>query len=110
CLGGGVVERFHDKDAADTAERNFDQVFKRHELPDEIPEKTIVVENETIWLPKLLLEAELVQSTSEGRRMIKQNAVSVNGEKNVDIDAEIRAKGEVLLKLGKRRFCKVLFS
>jgi tyrosyl-tRNA synthetase len=109
-LAKELVTRFHDQDAADAAEKKFEQIFKRHELPDEIPEKNITVEGETIWLPKLLHEAGLVQSTSDGRRMIKQNAVSVNGDKIADVDAQISADGEVLLKVGKRRFCKVFFS
>ncbi|MCI5133110.1 MAG: tyrosine--tRNA ligase, partial [Candidatus Electrothrix sp. EH2] len=58
----------------------------------------------------LLLEAGLVQSSSDGRRMVKQNAVSVNGTKVTDVDKEIPADGEVLLKVGKRRFCKVFFT
>jgi tyrosyl-tRNA synthetase len=110
-LAKELVARFHDQDAANAAEKNFEQIFKRHELPDDIPEKSIsVVEGETIWLPKLLLEAELVKSTSDGRRMVKQNAVSVNGEKVADMNAEIPTDAEVLLKVGKRRFCKVSFS
>jgi tyrosyl-tRNA synthetase len=109
-LAKELVTRFHDQDAADAAEKNFEQIFKRHELPDEIPEKNIIAEGETIWLPKLLHEAGMVQSTSDGRRMIKQNAVSVNGDRITDVDAEIPVDGEVLLKVGKRRFCKVFFS
>ena len=109
-LAKELVARFHDQDAADAAEKNFEQIFKRHELPDEIPEKNISVEGESIWLPKLLHEAGLVQSTSEGRRMVKQNAVSVNGDKVADVNAEIPTDAEALLKVGKRRFCKVSFS
>lgn len=109
CLAKEIVTRFHDRDAADAAEKNFEQVFKKHELPDDIPEKELAVEGDSIWLPKLLLEAELVKSTSDGRRMVKQNAVSVDGAKVADVNAEIPASGEVLLKVGKRRFCKVLF-
>jgi len=108
-LAKELVARFHDRDAADAAEKNFEQVFKKHELPDDIAEKEIAVEGDSIWLPKLLLEAELVKSTSDGRRMVKQNAVSVDGEKVADVNAEIPAGGEVLLKVGKRRFCKVRF-
>jgi tyrosyl-tRNA synthetase len=108
-LAKELVTRFHDRDAADAAEKNFEQVFKKHELPDDIAEKELAVEGDSIWLPKLLLEAELVKSTSDGRRMIKQNAVSVGGEKVTDVNAEIPASGDVLLKVGKRRFCKVLF-
>lgn len=109
-LGKELVARFHDQEAADAAEKNFEQIFKRHELPDEIPEKHLTVKGDAIWLPKLLLEAGLVQSTSDGRRMVKQNAVSVNGDKVADVNAEIPTDAEVLLKVGKRRFCTVSFS
>jgi tyrosyl-tRNA synthetase len=109
-LAKELVTRFHDREAADAAEKNFEQVFARHQLPDDIPEKEIAAQEESIWLPKLLLEAELVKSTSDGRRMVKQNAVSVDGTKVSDVNAEIPARGEVLLKVGKRRFCKVRFA
>lgn len=108
-LAKELVARFHDQAAAEAAERNFEQVFQRHELPDDLPEKHLAAQEESIWLPKLLLEAELVKSTSDGRRMLKQNAVSVNGDKVADVNAAIPAKGEVLLKVGKRRFCRVVF-
>ncbi len=109
-LARELVARFHGQEAAEAAERNFEQVFRNHELPDEIPEKEVVVEGGEIWLPKLLLEAGLVKSTSDGRRMIKQSAVSVDGEKVRDVKTDIKASGTVLLKVGKRRFCKVRFA
>ncbi len=109
-LARELVARFHDQDAADAAEKNFEQVFARHQLPDEIPEMIVSVDGDSIWLPKLLLEAELVKSTSDGRRMVKQNAVSVDDAKVSDVNAEIPARGEVLLQVGKRRFCKVCFA
>ena len=109
-LAKELVARFHDDESAEAAEKNFEQVFKKHELPDDIPEKRLTVAEGTIWLPKLLLDAELVKSTSYGRRMIKQNAVSVNGEKVADMNTDIAAEGEVLLKVGKRRFCRVFFE
>ena len=108
-LARELVTRFHDAEAAEAAERNFEQVFARHQLPDEIPEKTIAVGEETIWLPRLLVEAGLVKSTSDGRRMIKQNAVSVDGEKVKEINTDIPARGSVLLQVGKRRFCRAIF-
>jgi tyrosyl-tRNA synthetase len=109
-LAKELVARFYDQAAADAAEHNFEQVFARHELPDDIPVKEVSVEGDSLWLPRLLLEAELVKSTSDGRRMVKQNAVSVDEKKVSDVNAEIPAKGEVLLKVGKRRFCKVHFN
>jgi tyrosyl-tRNA synthetase len=108
-LAKELVARFHDRLAAETAEKNFEQIFKQHKLPDEIPEKTLPAQSEAVTLPWLLKEAGLVDSTSDGRRMIQQNAVTLNGEKAADVNAEIPAKGEVLLKVGKRRFCKVVF-
>lgn len=105
-----LTERFHDREAAEKAQHNFEQVFARHELPDDIPECEIAAGEEPIWLPKLLLEAGLVASTSDGRRMVKQNAVSVDGEKVTDVEANIPAEGRVLLRVGKRRFCQVIFA
>ncbi|MCI5144206.1 MAG: tyrosine--tRNA ligase [Candidatus Electrothrix sp. AR3] len=108
-LAKELVVRFHSSEAAEAAEKNFEQIFKRRELPDDIPEKSITAEEDTIWLPKLLLEAELVKSTSDGRRMVKQNAVSINEKKVNDVNAAIPTNEQVLLKVGKRRFCKVVF-
>ena len=108
-LAKELVARFHDLDAADGAERNFEQVFKKHELPDEIPEKELSSEDAAIWLPRLLVLAELVKSTSDGRRMIKQNAVSVDGKKITDINTDITTREAVLLQVGKRRICRVKF-
>nr|WP_320011423.1 tyrosine--tRNA ligase [uncultured Desulfobulbus sp.] len=109
-LAKEMVARFHSPEAADDAERNFEQVFARHELPDEIEEFTMAAGDEPIWLPKLLHDAGMVKSSSEGRRMIKQKAVSLEGEKVDDVDATIPASGSVLLKVGKRRFCRVIFQ
>ena len=108
-LARELVTRFHDGDAADAAERNFEQVFTKNELPDEIPEKKIEVDDAAIWLPRLLVQAELVKSTSDGRRMITQNAVSVDGTKVTDINTEIPVRGSALLQVGKRRICRVIF-
>ncbi len=109
-LAKEMVARFHNQAAAEDAERTFEQVFARHEMPDEIEEVRVVTTEAEIWVPKLLLDAGLVKSTSDGRRMIQQHAVSIEGEKVEDINAVIPTKGAVLLKVGKRRFCRVIFS
>lgn len=109
-LAKEMVARFHNQAAAEDAARTFEQVFARHEMPDEIEEVQVVATEAEIWVPKLLLDAGLVKSTSDGRRMVQQHAVSVDGEKVEDINAVLPAKGSVLLKVGKRRFCRVIFS
>lgn len=108
-LAKEMVARFHTPDAAEEAERNFEQVFARHELPDEIEEVQLAPGDEPIWIPKLLLDAGLVKSTSDGRRMVQQHAVTLDGVKVEDINATVPAQGTVLLKVGKRRFCRVNF-
>ncbi len=108
-LARELTARFHTQEAAIKAEENFEKVFRQKELPDEIPELSIK-SKEPIWLPQLLVDAELVKSTSEGRRMIKQNAVSLDGEKVSDMNLNIEPSGDVLLRVGKRRFCKILFA
>ena len=109
-LAKEMVARFHSAEAAEEAERNFEQVFARHELPDEIEEVEMPQAAESVWLPKLLADAGMVKSTSEGRRMIQQNAVSLDGNRVEDVDATVPAGGSVLLKVGKRRFCRVVFK
>lgn len=109
-LAKEMVTRFHGAAAADEAERTFEQVFARHELPDEIEEVRVKATEAVVWVPKLLLDAGLVKSTSDGRRMIQQHAVSIDGKRVEDINATIPATEDVLVKVGKRRFCRVLFS
>jgi tyrosyl-tRNA synthetase len=109
-LAKELVTRYHDADKAEAAERNFEQVFARGELPEDIEEVELVANAESIWLPKLLQEAGLVKSSSEGRRMIEQQAVSIDGEKITDTKASISTQQPLLLQVGKRRFCRVLFT
>jgi tyrosyl-tRNA synthetase len=109
-LARELTARFHGAAEAVRAEENFEKVFSKHELPDEIEEVAVKAEGETIWLPKLLVEAGLVKGTGEARRMIQQSAVTLDGEKVADVDFQVPAAGEVLLKVGKRRFARVRFA
>lgn len=108
-LARELTARFYGLDEADRAEKNFEKVFKQHENPDDMPVYEMSEGDASFWLPKLLADTGLVKGTGEGRRMIKQNAVSLDGEKVCDIDYEVKAEGEVIIKVGKRRFCKVKF-
>ena len=108
-LARELTARFHSDEAALQAEQNFDNVFARNNLPDDLREY-VLHGSEPIWLPKLLVEAELVTSTSDGRRMIKQSAVSIDAEKITDIDYRVKPEGKIIVKVGKRRFCRVVFN
>ncbi len=108
-LARELTARFHSVEEAAAAEENFEQVFQKKGLPDDIPVAQITA-SDAVWLPQLLVDISLVKSTSDGRRMIKQNAVSLNGDKISDENTVVDPVGEVLLRVGKRRFCKVIFS
>jgi tyrosyl-tRNA synthetase len=102
--------RFHDAAAAEKAQANFEKVFRHHGLPEDIPVHEVKNAQKDIWLPKLMCEAGLTSSTSDARRLIKQQAVSLDGEKVMDTEYKVAPVEEILLKVGKRRFCRVIFS
>jgi tyrosyl-tRNA synthetase len=108
-LAGELTKRFQSAEAAMQAELHFETVFAKKDLPDDMPEQ-VIQSTEEIWVPKLLVDTGLVSSTSEGRRLIKQNAVSINGEKITDSNYTVQPVGELIFKVGKRRFCKVIFN
>jgi len=107
-LARELTARFHSVEAARLAEENFEKVFQKGGVPDDIQVVQVTASGD-IWLPQLLVDTELVKSTSDGRRMIKQNAVSLDGEKVTDVNAVVKPQGEVLVKVGKLRYCKVRF-
>mgnify|MGYP003599494437 FL=1 len=109
-LAGILVERFHDRAAAEAARERFEQVFARKELPDEIEERILPAGGEDAWLPALLKELGLAPSTSEGRRLIKGGGVKLGGEKVADENARLPRAGSVLLQVGKRRFLRLSFQ
>ncbi len=108
-LARELTARYHSEEDAQKAEQHFETVFAKHDLPDEMPEFSLS-SNEPVWLPKLMVDSGLVSSTSDGRRMIKQNAVSIDGEKIGDTDFNVEPAGNLILKVGKRRFCRIVFS
>ena len=76
-----LTTRFYGEEEAAKAEESFEQVFKHHGLPEDITEVILAKADGEVWLPKLLVEAGLTESTSEARRLIKQQAVSLDNEK-----------------------------
>ena len=107
-LAETIVKTFHGEEAAKRAREHFERVFSRRELPENIPEPEITVPENPVWLPRLLKEAGLVKSTSEGRRQIRGGGVRVDGEKVLDENVKIDVLSkEVILQVGKRRFARV---
>ena len=100
-----VVERYHDAASARAAEEHFERVHKEGLTPEDIP--TYKPSANPIALATLLCEAGLAPSKSEARRLIGQNAVTINDEKVEDPQAEVRLAGGEVIKVGKRRFARI---
>jgi len=109
-LGLELVERFHGKDSAEAALNGFKNQFQKGAIPDDIPELTIISENGEIGLALLLKNAGLCVSTSDAMRMVKQNAVSINGEKVANPKQLIQAGTQAVFQVGKRKFAKITVS
>ncbi len=94
--------------AGQIARQEFEKVFSKKNLPDEIPVVEIAWEGERMKLVKVMALAKVVSSNSEARRMIQQGAVEVDQKPVKDADAELPATGTYILRVGKKRFVKVI--
>jgi len=98
-----IVSIYHSESAAREAQAAFVRVFQQGDVPDEMPEYTLK-EGQTIL--DVLADSGVVASRSEGRRMLKQNAVSLNGKKLSDPFAPFPGAG--VLRVGRRKFVRVV--
>ena len=105
-LAEEIITRFHDKDQAQKAQQNFIDRFAKNQIPDEMDEFSF---SKGIKVANLLKDSNLVSSTSEAFRMIKQGAVKVDGEKLTDKDLA-PDEGTLVFQVGKRKFARVTIS
>ncbi len=106
-LAGEIVSRFHNPERADKAKNTFISRFKDGAMPDHIEAVTVQATEGNIGVAHLLRQAQLVSSTSEAFRMIKQGAVRIDGERIADRALEIPAGSTHIYQVGKRRFARV---
>ncbi|MFQ5673994.1 MAG: tyrosine--tRNA ligase [Nitrospinales bacterium] len=105
-LAKEMVRRYHSQEDAERAADEFVNIFKKKQLPDEVP--TIKTWGpEPLWICKLLAENSLTEGTSQARRLIQQGAVSVNGEKISELDLKLEGNKEYLIKVGKKKFLQI---
>jgi len=102
-----IITRFHSRQDAKTAHENFVKRFQKHQLPDEIPEISVQISENLILLPNLLKTAGLASSTSDARRLIKNNAVRIDGEKICDPELKIALNTQHIYQVGKLRVAKI---
>jgi len=106
-LAASIVARFHGEDAGKAARDGFEKQFAKKEVPDDIPEASLPAVDGSLWLVKAMTDTGLTQSNGEGMRLVKQGAVSVNGEKVSDKNFALAAGASYLIKCGKRRFLQL---
>jgi tyrosyl-tRNA synthetase len=125
-LARRIVADFWGEGEARKAAAAFERVFKRREVPEEIEEKTIdpaawrakakqagqkaTKSIESIEIVDLLLDLGILPSRGEAKRVIRQGGVSLDGRRVEDIAfrLDLRQKSEYILKVGKRKFLKLI--
>jgi tyrosyl-tRNA synthetase len=104
-LGKTIVSQFYGQAAALAAAEQFDKIFAQGQLPDEIEEITIAAD--PVMAGKLIFNCGLVPSGSEGKRMINQGAVTIDGRKITDPNEQITPRDGMTIQVGKRRFARL---
>lgn len=110
ALGRAVVAKFHDPEAGGRAQAEFEKVFSKGGLPEDMPVFTITdadLEGGRIKVVTLLTKCEMVASNSEARRMVQQGGVYINNEKIADVNALVEPTDGMVIKVGKRRFAQI---
>jgi tyrosyl-tRNA synthetase len=106
-LAQELVARFHDKAAAEQAQRDFITRVSEKGVPTDLPPKAIPVEAAGIRLGNLLKDAGLAASTSEANRKIDEGAVRIDGQKATDRALVLQAGADHVIQLGSKRFARV---
>ncbi len=105
-LAKAIVELYYDQKSSKKAEEEFENVFEKGGVPDEMPKIEIKKEKEGVL--NLVYATGLVDSKSQTKRLIKQGAVKIDGKKVKNWKDNIKIKNEAIIQIGKRRFSKII--
>ncbi len=107
ALSKEIVTRYHDAEQANDAESSWLDQFSKRQTPDDIPEHEVSLDEDTVWVPKLLSDIGMVKSSSDGRRRIQQGGVEIDGHRITDPQAKLPKGGPYIIKAGKRTWAAV---
>ena len=107
-LARELVTMYHSQEAAAAAEEEFDRIFVKKDVPDVIDELRYGTKNSTVNIIQLLVDTKLAASKGEARRLLEQGGITINGDRIIDAKIEIIIDGEKIIKVGKRRFLKII--
>ncbi|RMH68794.1 MAG: tyrosine--tRNA ligase [Gemmatimonadetes bacterium] len=105
-LARNIVAQYHSEDAAYAAEAEFDRIFIKKSIPEDIPEYPL--REKPARLIAIMVDLEFAKSNGEARRLIRQGGVYLNEERVQDENLEITGEQELILKVGKRKFARLL--
>ena len=106
-LAHEIVARFHTKDAADQAQRDFSTRFQQGAMPENLAEQTLYIAGQSSRLTGILKHLGFVASSSEASRKIQEGAVRVDGEKIASPQIELLAGNTHIVAVGKRQVAKI---
>lgn len=105
-LGSEIVTTFHDAAAARGAVEAWEAKFQRGETPADVPALAVpmsMLKDGKIWIVRLLVHGGFVPSNGEGRRLVEQGGVQVDGERVTDPAHDLPVKSGMLLTVGKKK-------
>src|SRR3954466_10061938 len=105
-----IVARFHGQAGAQAAEADFDQRFRRGEMPEDMPAVSLFYPEAGVPITQLLKQLDLVPSTNEANRLIEQGGVKVNGDRVSDRSLKLVKGGTYVVQVGKRKFARVTLA
>ena len=107
-LARTLVRMYHSEEAAIQAQEEFDRIFIKKDLPDEIEEFKLDENNTEFNILELILKVNFAPSKGEARRLVKQGGVSIDGKKITDFNLMVKITDGMVLKVGKRKFMKFI--
>ncbi len=107
-LARTLVRMYHNEESAIQAQEEFDRIFIKKEIPDEVEEFKIENNNSEINILDLILKVNFAPSRGEARRLVTQGGVSIENKKITDANFNIILTEGMVLKVGKRKFIKFI--
>jgi tyrosyl-tRNA synthetase len=107
-LGKEIVRMYYDQKQADKACEEFERVFSKKELPENIPVIQVEYDEAEVWIGHYLVKAGCAESTSQVRRLIKQSGLYIDNQRVDDENLKVSVTGEKLVKIGKRGFFRIV--
>ncbi|MGH2759250.1 MAG: tyrosine--tRNA ligase [Actinomycetota bacterium] len=111
ALARDIVRLYHGEEAAEAAALRFDEIFVEDKIPDDVPENAIPdtsINGGSVYVPRLLSDLGLAESTSAGRRLISQGGVYIDGARLDSEELELTAARGRVVSVGKRRFVRLM--